>query len=106
MIGEDSDRVGGACEVLVPFSQGMYNGEEFSVIDVIIALGGGKRLREVSTGVEVTVQVLLHEYATGSSERGVSHDKEGFGVVGEGKDGLLKKRFLYFGESDFMDFCE
>ena len=44
----------------------------------------------------------MHEYSTGSRERGVSHDKEWFSVVQEGKDGLLEECFLNFGEGDFV----
>ena len=67
----------------------MYDGEEFSVIDVIILLGGSEGLREVCTWMEVSVRVFLHQYAAGGSERGISHDEEGLGVIGKGQNRLL-----------------
>ena len=60
VIGEDGDWVGGASKVLVPLEEGMNNGEEFPVIDVIVTLGRCKHLGEVGTQVEVTIGVFLH----------------------------------------------
>ena len=34
----------------------------------------------------VTISVLLHEDHSGSKERGVSHEEEGFGNVRDGED--------------------
>ena len=35
----------------------------------------------IDTGMEVPVRVLLQEYTSSSSERGVSHDEEGLGCI-------------------------
>ena len=80
----------------------MYNSEEFSVINVIVSLSRGKCFGEIHARVEVVVRVFLHEHAAGGSERGISHDEEGSGMVGEREDRLLKKCLLYFGECDFV----
>ena len=53
MIGEDRDGVRGSLEILFPLNKGEDNGEELSIIYVIVAFGGGKGLGEVSAGVEV-----------------------------------------------------
>ena len=74
----------------------MYDCKEFSVIDVVVTFGGGKGFRKVGTGMKVPIGVLLHEYATGSGEGGVGHDKEGFGMVRECEYGLLQESLLYF----------
>ena len=42
----------------------MYDREEFSVIDVVVSFGGGEGFREIGTGVEVAVGVLLHEHSS------------------------------------------
>ena len=44
MVGEDLYRKGGAMEVVVPRFQGANDGEEFTVIDVVVALGRGEEL--------------------------------------------------------------
>ena len=72
------------------------------IIDVVVSFGGGEGFGEVSTGVEVPIGILLHEYTTGGSEGGVGHDKEGLVVVWEGEDRLFKECLLYFLEGDFV----
>ena len=47
VVGEDLHRERGAMEVVAPRLQGTNDGEEFAVIDVIVAFGRGKGLREV-----------------------------------------------------------
>ena len=42
MIGEYLHRKGGAMEIVVPGFQGANDRKEFSVIDVVIAFGGGE----------------------------------------------------------------
>ena len=44
MVGEDLHRERGAMEVVMPGFQGVNDGEEFAVIDVVVAFGGGERL--------------------------------------------------------------
>ena len=43
--------MGSAGEVLSPFREGMYDCEEFLVIDVVIPFSGCKDFREVGIGV-------------------------------------------------------
>ena len=72
----------------------MYDCKKFTIINVIVLLCGGKGFREIDTGMEVPVGVLLHEHATKGSKGGVSHDKERFGKVGECQDRLFQEGFL------------
>ena len=44
VVGEDLYREGGAMEVVAPRFQGANDGEEFAVINVIVALGRGEGL--------------------------------------------------------------
>ena len=44
VVGEDLYWKGGAVEIVVPRLQGANNSEEFAVVDVVIALGGGEEL--------------------------------------------------------------
>ena len=80
----------------------MYDSEEFLVIDVIISFGRGEGFREVSARVEISIGVLLHEYAAGGGKGGVGHDEEWFVVVGECEYWLFQERFFYFCKGDFV----
>ena len=75
----------GALEVMTPVIQGMDDGEQFPIVDIVILFCRGKCLRKVHTGVEVSVVILLHENSPTSKERGVCHDNEGVAHVGEAK---------------------
>ena len=45
MVGDDSDRVGGADEPGTHITESVDNGEEFFVMDFIINFGGGEFAR-------------------------------------------------------------
>ena len=55
MVGEDLDREGGSVEVVVPRFQGADDGEEPSVIDVVVLFCWGERLGEVGTGMPFAI---------------------------------------------------
>ena len=61
----------------------MDDGEEFSVINVVVSLSRGERLREVGTWVPFAIGVGLEKNGAGSVFRGVSSNSEGCGGVGE-----------------------
>ena len=44
MVGEDLYREGGAVEIMAPGFQGANDGEEFSVINIVVTFGGGEGL--------------------------------------------------------------
>ena len=81
MIGDDSDWMGGASKVLLPFIQSQNDSKEFLVIDIIVSFGRCKGFGEVSTGVMVSIVISLHEYSSSSEEGGVSHNSEGMGDI-------------------------
>ena len=64
-------------EVMAPMIQGMNNGKEFLIIDVIVLFCRGERLREIRTGMKISVIVFLHEDSSTGKERSVGHDNEG-----------------------------
>ena len=68
-------------EVVTPFLQGLDDSKELSIVDGIVLFGRRKGGRMVSTGVKVSVGVFLHEYPSGGSEGGVSHNKEWLGCI-------------------------
>ena len=74
-----------------PLFQGLDDCKELPIVDVIILLrrreGGGM----ISTGMEVSVGVLLHEYPSRGSKGGISHDEEGLGGV---------QHFDYWGQQE------
>ena len=87
VICEDLDGKWGSMEVVPPGFQGMDDGEELLVIDVIILFCGDERLGEIGTGVPITVSVSLEENSTRGIFRGISGDGKGLGEVREVEDG-------------------
>ena len=73
----------GPVEVVSPGFQGTDDGEEFSVVNVIISLRQGERLREVGTWVPFAVGVGLEKDGTGSILGGISGNGEGRSKVRE-----------------------
>ena len=55
VVGEDLYREGGTVKIVAPGFQGANDRKEFPVIDVVIALGRGERLREVGTRVPFSI---------------------------------------------------
>ena len=49
----------GTMKVVAPRFQGTDDGEEFSVVDIVVAFGGGEQLREVGTGVPIPIGISL-----------------------------------------------
>ena len=96
MVCENGHWVVGASEVLSPFREGMYDCEKFVIIDVIVSFGQHEDFGEVHARVEVAIGVFLHEDPSRGSKGGISHDKEGFGVVRKGEDRLFQEGFLNF----------
>ena len=94
MIGEDSDAMWGSLKIVFPLFKGLDDGEEFSIVDVVISLGRSERFREVGAGMQVAVIIGLHEDSSRSGEGGVSHDGKGFGDVWHGKDRPFEEGLL------------
>ena len=53
MVGEDGDGVRSALQVLFPFDKSEDDGEELSIIYVVVAFCRGEGFGKVSTGVKV-----------------------------------------------------
>ena len=68
-------------EIMMPFFQGLDDGEEFPVVNVVVLFCRGEDGRMLGTGVEIPIGILLHEHPSSSGERGISHDKEEFGGI-------------------------
>ena len=66
VIGEDRDRVRSPLQVLFPLSKSEDNSKEFLIIDVVVVLGQREGLGKVSTGVEVSCGIRLHQDGTSS----------------------------------------
>ena len=94
VVGEDLYQERGAMEVMTPRLQGTNDGEEFVVIDVIVAFGRGKRLREVGAGVPITVGVGLEEDGVGCMFRCISGNGEGGGEVREVENGFREEEMF------------
>ena len=83
MVGEDGDGVRGSLQVLLPFYKSEDDGEELSIIYVVVALGRGEGLGEVCAGVKVPCFIRLHQDGTSSEEGSVGHEGEGTSDVGD-----------------------
>ena len=83
MVGEDLDGEGRSREVLLPCFKGVEDGEELSVIDVIVTFGRGERLGEVGAWMPFAIGVSLEKYSSGGELGGIC--SQGKGGVGVGK---------------------
>ena len=77
MIGEESDRVTGALEVVAPMIQSMDDCKQLVIVDVIVTFGRGECCRNISTQMEVSITVALHKNSPTGKEGGISHNHEG-----------------------------
>ena len=91
VVGEDLHGERGTMEVVTPRLQGVNDGKEFAVVDVIISFGGGEGLGEVGAGVPIPVGISLEKDGTGRVFGGVSGDGEGSGEAREAKDGFCEE---------------
>ena len=66
---------------MLPFLQGLDYSEEFPIVDVVVSFGRREHGGMVGTGMEISIGIFLHEYSSSGGERGIGHDKEGFGSV-------------------------
>ena len=84
----------GPMEVVSPGFQGTDDGEEFSVIDVVVSFRRRERLGEIGAGMPVTVGISLEEDGSGGIFGGVSCNGERGGEVGEVKDWFQQEEGL------------
>ena len=87
MICEHLNGKRGAVEVVSPGLQGVDDGKEFPVVDVVVAFGGDERLGEIRARMSVTIGVGLEEDCARGILRGICGNGEGFGEVREVEDG-------------------
>ena len=81
MVSDYCYQVFGSSKIVLPLLQGLDNGEEFPIINVIVSLGRREGGGVISAGMEISIGVLLHEYPSRGSKGGIHHDKEGFGGI-------------------------
>ena len=74
VVGDKSNRMGGALNILVPFSESKNNGEEFAVVNIIVSFSGKESAGEVGARVEVAVRVGLEKDSASGEQRGIGHD--------------------------------
>ena len=77
MVSEKSDGVFSPLEVMSPVIKSMDDGEQLTIIDVIVPFCRGKSLRKVCARVKVAILILLHEDPSTGKEGHISHDYEG-----------------------------
>ena len=74
MVGEKGDRVGSSLEIVAPLVKGVDNGEQLSIVNVIVAFGRGEGLGEISARVKISVTIPLHKHPPTSKKRCIRHD--------------------------------
>ena len=89
VVSDHSYGVACSLEIVFPFSESMDHSKELSVQDVIVSFCSGKGFEEEGTGVQVFIEVCLHENCPSGYEIGIGHDCEGFSGVWESQDRSL-----------------
>ena len=88
MICKDLDCGGGAEKVMAPGIYGSHDGEQFPVIDVIVALSRAKCLGQISARMPLIVDVFLQKNSSRSMFGGISGNGERGREIWEVKDWL------------------
>lgn len=70
-------------EIVTPRFQGIDDGKEFLIIDVVVSFSRGKGLEQVETRVPIAVCVGLEKDSTRSILGGISSNHKGGGKVRE-----------------------
>ena len=83
MVGEKGDGMGGSLEVVAPMVKGVDNGEQLSIVNIIVAFSRGEGLGEISTRVKIPIIILLHKHSSTSKKRHVCHDNKWLLDIGE-----------------------
>ena len=83
VVGEDLYGEWGSMEVVSPGFQGLNDGKEFSVVDVVVSFYWGEQLGQVGAGVPLAMRVGLKEDHTRSIFGGISHNGKGGSKVWE-----------------------
>ena len=71
VIGENSERVNSAFEVMAPFLEGADYCEKFMVIDIIVAFSIVERARHKGNGMPVAICILLTKDGASREFRGI-----------------------------------
>ena len=94
MISDDGDRVRGSLKIVLPFREGKDDSKEFSVINVVVVLSKGESLREVGTGMKVTIGVFCIRTAPAARRDASVMRENGLETSGMEKTGAEKKSCL------------
>ena len=82
---DNGDQMRGTLDILLPFFQGEDDSQEFAIVNVIVSFSQDKSLREIGTGVGITIEVILEEDSTCCKERDVGHNGEGTSYIRDDK---------------------
>lgn len=88
VVSPNVDVVWRALEVVTPIGERADDSEEFLIVDLVVPLSFGERLRKEGDGVPNTGGILLREDGAGGEIRGVGLETEGFRVIGHEEYGL------------------
>ena len=102
VICQDSERMGSAFEIVMPFLEGADDGEKLTVINIVVAFGIVERMRHKGDRVPVTICILLAKDCAGREFRGVGFELKWLVVIGDDKDGGSGKRVFKLVESFLM----
>ena len=86
MVGEKGDGMRGSLEVVAPMVKGVDNGEQLSIVNIVVAFGKGEGLGEISARVKIPIIISLHKHSSTSKKRCVRHDDKQSLGIGEVQD--------------------
>ena len=90
MVREDDYRVGTSDEEVSPVFEASNDGQEFSVVDVVVSFGGVKRLGVISHwSFLFRFFVFLVQDCSGGKCQGINFQDELFEGVGSVEDGVI-----------------
>jgi hypothetical protein len=97
VIRKDHSGKRGTMEIVAPGLQSLNYAEQFAIVDFIVPLGRIRRMRDVTTGMPVTIGVLLAENTACGPFGGICFNHKWFLVVRHQENwGFLKLCFQVF----------
>ena len=78
-----TDGMGGSLKVVAPMAKGVDNGEQLSIVNVVVAFSRREGLGEISARVKISITVSLYKHSSTGKKRCVCHDNKQLLGVGE-----------------------
>ena len=87
VIRQDSERMGSAFEIVMPFLEGADDGEKLTVINIVVAFCIVERAGHESNWMPIAIGILLTKNSASSELGGIGFELEGTIMIGNDEDG-------------------